>query len=525
MPYDAVVIGAGVNGLAAAVHLAAKGWKVAVVERADVAGGAVKTREITRPGLSPRPLRDEFGPVRGLAVFRRAQRSAVRARAGFRDGGALFRERVSRRQLARRRKRSRGECAADRGADSADAERWRAMAAAFAQDAPHIFALLGAPMPSLAGRAHDLCNAWRARGTGVGRRHRAPARCLRRANGSTRISRTTSSRPCWRSGACTSISRRTSPAARCFPIWKRWPSRVFGMALGQGGADDHHHRHDRARSKRLAARCSSMRRCKASRSRAARPKPCVLASGERIEATRAVIANLHPRVLFDQLVRDRAAGGAAAREAAARAGDHDDSSWRSRDLPAWSAGADLRKFAYVHLAPSLARDGEDLYRGARRIVAGRARAGGRPADRDRSLARAGRTARAVGAGPRIAVAHPRRRGGHDQRHDWDAREGGLCGSRHRHDRALCARLLRATFSAAPCSRRPISSAITPISSAATASAAAIISTRTFCSARRSAGRATARRSSGLYMVGASTWPGAGAGAGSGFMLAKMLAGA
>jgi len=34
MAYDAVVIGAGVNGLAAAVHLSAKGWKVAVVERA-----------------------------------------------------------------------------------------------------------------------------------------------------------------------------------------------------------------------------------------------------------------------------------------------------------------------------------------------------------------------------------------------------------------------------------------------------------------------------------------------------------
>ena len=29
----------------------------------------------------------------------------------------------------------------------------------------------------------------------------------------------------------------------------------------------------------------------------------------------------------------------------------------------------------------------------------------------------------------------------------------------------------------------------------------------------------------LYMVGASTWPGAGTGAGAGFMLAKMLAGA
>jgi phytoene dehydrogenase-like protein len=29
---------------------------------------------------------------------------------------------------------------------------------------------------------------------------------------------------------------------------------------------------------------------------------------------------------------------------------------------------------------------------------------------------------------------------------------------------------------------------------------------------------------GLYMCGAATWPGAGTGAGSGFMLAKMLAG-
>ena len=51
MPYDAIVIGAGVNGLAAAVHLATKGWKVAVVERGATAGGAVKTEEITRPGF------------------------------------------------------------------------------------------------------------------------------------------------------------------------------------------------------------------------------------------------------------------------------------------------------------------------------------------------------------------------------------------------------------------------------------------------------------------------------------------
>src|SRR5689334_16389198 len=51
MDYDAVVIGAGHNGLAAAVELARKGWSVAVVEANPEAGGAVKTREVTLPGF------------------------------------------------------------------------------------------------------------------------------------------------------------------------------------------------------------------------------------------------------------------------------------------------------------------------------------------------------------------------------------------------------------------------------------------------------------------------------------------
>jgi phytoene dehydrogenase-like protein len=51
MPYDAVVIGAGHNGLAAAVRLAEKGWSVAVVEGKETAGGAVKTQELTLPGF------------------------------------------------------------------------------------------------------------------------------------------------------------------------------------------------------------------------------------------------------------------------------------------------------------------------------------------------------------------------------------------------------------------------------------------------------------------------------------------
>ena len=49
--YDAILIGAGHNTLAAALHLAAKGWRVAVFEQASEPGGAVKTGEYTLPGF------------------------------------------------------------------------------------------------------------------------------------------------------------------------------------------------------------------------------------------------------------------------------------------------------------------------------------------------------------------------------------------------------------------------------------------------------------------------------------------
>lgn len=142
---DAVVIGAGHNGLVAANVLADRGWDVVVLEAADEPGGAIRTGELTVPGYH----HDLFSAFYPLAVA-----SPVLSSLHLENHGLRWR----RAPLALANPTPDGPTAVlstdidvtgaslDRFA-SGDSEAWKQMYARWRQLSPHLVNALMAPFP------------------------------------------------------------------------------------------------------------------------------------------------------------------------------------------------------------------------------------------------------------------------------------------------------------------------------------------------------------------------------------------
>jgi len=520
--YDAILVGAGHNSLACAAHLARKGWKVAVFEKNPMAGGAVRTEAYTLPGF-----RHDFGAMNlslfaGSAFYRKYANELKSAglefapvadcfASAFPDGRWFGVSTDIEKTVARLAAFS-----------SADADAWRRLVGAFPGEAEHLFRLLGSPMSwrSLLGTGWAL---WRKKG-------------MRGALDTVRL--LLSSPRAWLDENFQSPHVKATLAAwgmhldfapdiaggAVFPYLESMANQSFGMVLGKGGADTM----IRALSSMVTGAGGKIvtgAEIAEITTAGGLANGVRLTSGETHTATRGVIAGVAPGALGGKLLPGGT--GDASFDAAMKNFRHAPGTMMIHlaldALPNWKAGEELRHFAYVHLAPSL---------DAMALTYQQATAGllpaepvlvvGQPTAIDPSRAPQGkhvlwvqvRMLPASIAGDAAGEIAPG---------DWDALKeryaDRVMAIIERHAPGLGKQILsRAVFSPADLERENPN----------------LVGGDQICGSHHLSQNFLFRPVRGfakgttpianLHLVGAATWPGAGVGAGSGFLLAQELAG-
>lgn len=517
--FDAVLVGSGHNALACALHLATKGWRVGVFEQAPEPGGAVRTGEHTLPGF-----RHDWGAM-NLSLFAGSAFHQAHGPELARHGLAFvavdrpFASAFPDGRWCGVSTDAEATAAKIAGFSARDAEAWRRLSAAFPGEAQPIFALLGSPMTMRALASF----AWgTARRRGVG----GTLDLLRFLLSSPRdwLGRTFESAEVRAMLGAWGMHLDFAPdiaGGAVFPYLEGMAGQAMGMVLGRGGADTA----TRALAAAIRGR-GGVVECGAPVARVIhdghRSSGVELADGRRVEASRAVVAGVAPRGLL------ALTGGTTPAFDAGLAGfAHAPGTLMIHlalsDLPPWRA-AELRRFAYVHLAPSLDHMAA-AYQQARAglLPAEPVVVVGQPTAFDPSRAPAGRHVLWV----QVRMAPAAIRGdakGEIAATDW---EGAA--------EPFSRRVLDLLESYAPGLRGRIlgQRVVTPlelerdnpnlVGGDQVTGSHHLGQHFLFRPLRGHADGSTPIRN--LHLTGAAVWPGAGTGAGSGFLLARRLAGA
>jgi phytoene dehydrogenase-like protein len=518
--FDAVVIGAGMNGLAAAVHLLSRGWSVAVIEQAAEPGGAVKTREVTLPGFRHDLCAMNMSLFAGSPFFAAYKQELMGRGLAFAPAADCFASVFRDHQFLGVSKDLDKTLAAIAALSAKDATAWRAMVDRFGEDAPHLFALIGSPMPSLA-TLRAVWGAWRARGSAfladLGRLLVSSPRDFLDAR--FEEPKVKAMMAAW--GMHLDFPPDAAGGA-LFPYLESMANQAFGMVIGRGGADT------------IVKAMTGLIKTKGGEIRlnspvakietAGGPPRVRLADGTRITAKRAVIANLHPQIVFGRLMDpDPSRKAFDDKVARIRAGPGTMMIHLALDsLPDWRAGDHLKRFAYVHVAPDLAMMSRAFAEAAAGLLpAEPALVVGQPTAIDPTRAPPGKHVLwiQVRALPAAIAGDALGRIGATA---WDAAK-----------EAYAERVLDILETYAPSLRGKIlaRSVWSPLD--LERENPCLIGGDNLTGShhldqnfifRPVAGYSRYKTPvRGLYLCGAATWPGAGTGAGSGFLLAKMLA--
>lgn len=347
--YDAIVIGAGHNGLVAAIYLARAGWDPLVVERNATIGGAVRSAEITEEGFVHdiystnqnlflgSPVYDEFGDElaeHGLG-FSTSDKPYCNV---FPDGTCL--------RVYQDEQRTREEL---RAHDPRDAEGWAELHDRFQRFQRTLLPLYSTTLPSIeAGRRVSGA----ARELGVqglledGQLLLNSTRELGETYFASREARALLAT--W--GLHLDLGPDVSGGAM-FPFIETFSDFEEGISVTTGGA-----------SNIVGALAGILRdyggeiRTDAEVTRvmsdSRQATGVELSSGERVPVGRAVIANLTPKVLFDDLLDHHLSQDIERKVESYTYGPGTMMVHLALDeLPEWEAAVDLDEFAYVHIAP------------------------------------------------------------------------------------------------------------------------------------------------------------------------------
>ena len=363
--FDGIVIGSGHNGLVSAACLARAGWRMLVLERNAGIGGAVQSGEITAPGFTHDLWSMNQNLFRSSPAYAALQQDLERHGLSycisqhpfcnlFPDGRSLRIHSDIQRTRALLREHDRRDA---HGFDRLH-ERYRAFSR-------HLLPLLSTPMPSPQAGA-VLARATAARGIDD------MLEWSRLLLGSTRelgeqffvTEEMRALVAAW--GMHLDFGPDVSGGAQ-FPLLEIFGSLENGIAIARGGAS--------AMPRALAGIVrehggevrtqASVRRILVEQGTASGVE---LESGERIPARRQVIANLGPGPLFDGLLADvdlkvdfrRKVAGFSYGPATLML------HLALRGRPRWAAGDEIADFAYVHIAPYV----DDLARTYSQSLAG-----------------------------------------------------------------------------------------------------------------------------------------------------------
>lgn len=147
---DLVVIGAGHNGLAAAIVAARAGWEVTVVEANDTPGGAVRTAEVTLPGFRHDLFATNLNLFAGSAFYAAFADDLARHGFAFAPSSRPFSSLFPDGRFVGVSTDVDETTEMIEAVSAADAAAWRELFAYFNRVAPHLFPLLGTSLPSAA---------------------------------------------------------------------------------------------------------------------------------------------------------------------------------------------------------------------------------------------------------------------------------------------------------------------------------------------------------------------------------------